>query len=154
MGHMNNKEEEVYGTEEALVVDQDGFAKIIRHLAAQTFSPNDARLHLNEMVSEVHFELENNTNVPDGLPKEGVYVKTSGGNEYYAHFCIITFTVRLILSRFHVMSSYFGYELSLLITFFAITVECVSSEWKSEIPAKASRLESSCAESERDGSVQ
>ena len=93
VGHINNKEDSVYGKKEALVVDPEGFSKIIRHLASQTFTPNDTRLHLNKTVSEVHFVLENDTNVPDDLPVEGVYVKTAGGNAYWAPFCIITFTV-------------------------------------------------------------
>lgn len=91
---MNNREVEDFGTEEALVVDPEGFAKIIRYLAKQTFTANDKRLLFNETVTEVHWVLENDTDVPEGLRKEGVFVKTAAGNEYYAPYGIITFPVR------------------------------------------------------------
>ena len=78
---MNNENWDVFGKEDALVVDPSGYAKIIRHLAAQTFTPNDSRLHFNETVSEMHYELENDQNMPSGLPNNGVYVKTTEGNK-------------------------------------------------------------------------
>ena len=94
LGDLNNNQTEVYGFEEVLIVDPDGFAKLIRCLANQTFSSNDSRLHLNEIVTELHFALDNDSTVPAGLPNYGVYVKTAAGNQYWARFCIITFSVR------------------------------------------------------------
>lgn len=94
LGHLNNREPEVYGNEEVLVIDPDGFVKIIRHLASQTFTANDPRLRLNEMVSEVRYELETDPSVPEDLRNDGVYVKTADGKEYWARCCIITFSVR------------------------------------------------------------
>lgn len=96
LGHLKNKETDVYGSQEVLVIDPDGFVKIIRYLSGQTFTANDSRLRLSETVNEIHYELENDQNVPDGLPKDGVYVRTSGGNEYWARHCILTFSVRLL----------------------------------------------------------
>ena len=91
---MNNYDEK-YGVEEAFVTEPEGFVKVIRYLAGQTFTANDPRLRLNEMVTEVHYDLESDQSVPEDLPTdEGVYVKTASGNEYYASYCIITFTVR------------------------------------------------------------
>ena len=94
MGNLNNNETEVYGFEEVFIVDPDGFAKLIRCIANQTFSSDDSRLHLNETVSEVHFALDDDLTIPTGLPNYGVYVKTASGNQYWARFCIITFSVR------------------------------------------------------------
>ena len=90
---MNNYDEK-YGVEEAFVTEPEGFVKVIRYLAGQTFTANDPRLRLNEMVTEVHYALESDQSVPEGLPTDGVYVKTTSGSEYYASYCIITFTVR------------------------------------------------------------
>ena len=83
-----------FGSEEVLIVDTDGFAKLVRCLANKTFTGNDSRLHLNETVSEVHYNLNNDSSV-SGLPNYGVYVKTSSGNEYWAQYGIITFSVRV-----------------------------------------------------------
>ena len=92
---MNNKQyDNVYGKIDALVIDQKyGYGNIIHHLAIQTFRLDDSRLNFEEKVSEVHYELENDKNVPFYVPKYGVYVKTTNGNEYWAQYCIITFTV-------------------------------------------------------------
>ena len=75
------------------VLDPEGFTKVIRHVAEQTFSANDTRLRLNELVTEVHFALENDQYVPNDLRNDGVYVKTASGRTYWARFCIITFPV-------------------------------------------------------------
>lgn len=93
MANLHCQQEEVYGKKDMFVVDPDGFSKIIRHIAEQTFAENDSRLLLNERVSEVYLE-----HLPDGLPDNGVYVKTAAGNEYWARFCIITFPVRSNIS--------------------------------------------------------
>lgn len=94
MANLHCQQEEVYGYKDAFVVDPEGFSKVIRRVASQTFAPNDPRLLLNETVAEVHFALENDARVPDGLPDDGVYVKTAAGNKYWARYCIVTFPVR------------------------------------------------------------
>ena len=93
VGNLKNSQEEVFGKKDCFVPDSEGFLKPIRHLATQVFAGSESRLRLNEKVTEVHFALENEKEVPDGLPQNGVYVKTAAGNEYWARFCIITFTV-------------------------------------------------------------
>ena len=94
MGNLLNSTKGAFGSEEVLIVDTDGFAKLVRCLANQTFTVNDSRLHLNETVSEVHYNLTNDSSV-SGVPNYGVYVKTSSDNEYWAQYAIITFTVRV-----------------------------------------------------------
>ena len=90
----------MFGKEDHFVTDSEGFLKPIRHLAAQVFAGSEFRLRINETVSEVHFALENDEQVPAGLPKNGVYVKTAAGNEYWARYCIITFTVYRFLLQY------------------------------------------------------
>ena len=90
---MNNYDEK-YGAEEAFIVEPEGFSKIIRYLAGQTFVANDPRLRFNETVTEVHYTLDEDQSVPASLPTNGVYVKTASGNEYWAQYCIITFSVQ------------------------------------------------------------
>lgn len=101
---MNNYDEK-YGAEEAFIVDPEGFVKVVRHLAARTFTANDQRLRFNEVVTEVHYSLATDQSVPVGLPEEGVYVKTASGNEYYARFAIITFSVSSYPSSFLLFES-------------------------------------------------
>ena len=76
------------------MLDPAGFTKVIHHVAGQTFGANDARLRLNELVTEVHFALENDQYVPNDLRNDGVFVKTASGRAYWARFCVITFPVR------------------------------------------------------------
>ena len=87
----------MFGKKDSFIPDSEGFLKPIRHLAAQVFAGSEFRLRMNEKVSEVHFALENDEKVPGDLPKNGVYVKTAAGNEYWARYCIITFTVWRVL---------------------------------------------------------
>ena len=98
VANLHCQQDEVYGYKDAFIIDPNGFSKIIRHIADETFAPNDPRLLLNEAVTEVHFYLENDARVPDGLPDDGVYVKTATGNKYWARYCIITFPVQPPLS--------------------------------------------------------
>lgn len=95
MGNMNNYDEK-YGEEEAFIVDPEGFVKVVRYLAARTFTANDPRLRFNEMVTEVNYA---------PASSEGVYVKTASGNEYYARFAIITFSVSSHPSSFLIFES-------------------------------------------------
>lgn len=94
LGNMNNNEQEKFGKEGAYMVDYEGFMKGVRYLASQTFSTNDARLKFNEVVTEVHYDPENDKTIPAEAQNEGVYVVTSSGNTYWARYCIITFSVR------------------------------------------------------------
>ena len=83
----------MFGKKDNFIPDSEGFLKPIRYLAAQVFAGSEFRLRMNEMVTEVHYALENDDQVPADLPKNGVYVKTAAGKEYWARYCIITFTV-------------------------------------------------------------
>ena len=99
----------MYGGGNELVVDPDGYSKLVRHLAAQTFvgGERDPRLLLHETVRQVHLyapKLEQQ-NPDECLPdccsssspllneRESVYVRTAEGHEYIARYCIITFSV-------------------------------------------------------------
>lgn len=94
-GNWNCDQEEVYGYCDHFIPDPWGLSKVVDLLAAETFTmPNDTRLRLKEPVTDVHFDLENDSDVPSDLPREGVYVKTATGEQYWARYCIITFTVR------------------------------------------------------------
>ena len=93
VGNLKNSQDEIFGKKDNFIPDSEGFLKPIRYLAAQVFAGMESRMRLNELVTEVHFALENDVEVPAGLPKNGVYVKTASGNEYWARYCIITFTV-------------------------------------------------------------
>ena len=98
VANLHCQQEEVYGYKDAFIIDPEGFSKVIRHIAEETFTKNDPRLLLNEAVTEIHFSLENDARVPSGLPDDGVYVKTATGNKYWARYCIITFPVQPPLS--------------------------------------------------------
>jgi hypothetical protein len=100
---MLNKTYELYGEGDAMVIEPEGYAKIVRHLAKQTFidGESDPRLLLHETVREVHLLAVNgecNSNSTSSNPAENnrdrVRVLTSNGNEYYARYCIVTFSVR------------------------------------------------------------
>ena len=102
LGCLNDKNDELYNEEDALVVDEEGYAKLVRHLAAQAFvrGAHDARLLLNETVREVRFlaadgECSPNCNSSRTTTneREGVYVRTAEGLEYCARYCIVTFSV-------------------------------------------------------------
>lgn len=143
---MNSDQEKVYGKQDFLVRDPEGFSKLIRHLSNQTFASNDPRLRLNERVVEVHFELENDESVPNDLPDDGVgvYVKTAAGNEYYARFCIITFPVRQIPSS---LTS------KIWVPLLCLHVERGDSERQREVPSAASSMESPCVKPVRNSCV-
>ena len=89
--YMQYKTYETYGGGNELVVDPDGYAKLVRHLAAQTFvrGENDPRLLLHETVRQVQLST-----------LESVYVRTAEGHEYVARYCIITFSVFAKFSPF------------------------------------------------------
>ena len=98
-----------------MVVDPDGYAKLVRHLAAQTFldGERDPRLLLHETVRQVQFyePKGEQQNQDDCLPdccsssnpllneRDSVYVRTAEGHEYIARYCIITFSVLAVCSR-------------------------------------------------------
>lgn len=104
---MNYKTYETYGEGNKLVVDPEGFAKVVRHMADQTFTGGecDPRLRLHETVSHVRLYAPEQLNADEGLAdccsassallneRESVYVRTAEGNEYVARYCIITFSV-------------------------------------------------------------
>lgn len=100
MGNMNSNDVDMFGDDDSFIVDPEGFAKIIRYLAAQTFtSINDRRLRFNELVTDVHYALADDPIAALSNSQKGVYVKTASGNEYYARFCIITFSVSSIFRK-------------------------------------------------------
>jgi polyamine oxidase len=98
LGNLKNTQDEVFGKKDNFIPDSEGFLKPIRYLAAQVFAGIEFRLRMNEIVTEVHYALENDGQVPADLPKYGVYVKTAEGKEYWARYCIITFSNAVMLS--------------------------------------------------------
>ena len=109
--YMHYKTYETYGAGNQLIVDPDGFAKLVRHLAAQTFvrGENDPRLLLHETVRQVQLykpEREQQQNPDSSVSNaplnelESVYVRTAEGHEFVARYCIITFSVFAWLSPF------------------------------------------------------
>ena len=82
----------MYGEGDAMVVDTDGYAKIVRHLATQTFvgGERNPRLLFRETVSEVHLSSADAECSTDC----GVFVRTAEGHEYSAQYSIITFSVQ------------------------------------------------------------
>ena len=94
--------EEVYGEGEAMVVDAEGYAKVVRHLAAQTFDggAGDPRLLLRETVRELllcsqEHECLTGSSASGSTAdeRERVCVRTAQGHEYRAQYCIVTFSV-------------------------------------------------------------
>ena len=96
LGNVYDKTDEMYGEGDAMVVDTEGYAKIVRHLAAHTFigGEHDPRLLLRETVSEVHLSTADDECSTDC----GVYVLTAEGHEYSAQYAIITFSVQPVFS--------------------------------------------------------
>ena len=102
LGHAYCKTYEEYGEGDAMVVDAEGYAKVVRHLAAQTFDggESDPRLLLHETVREVRLCIDNGNHLPDSSApslaaneRERVCVRTAEGHEYRAQYCIVTFSV-------------------------------------------------------------
>ena len=115
-----------------------------RYLAGETFAANDPRLRFNEMVTEVYFTLEDDQSVPAGLPNNGVYVKTSSGNEYWAQYCVITFRCDHVL-----VSS----DKMLEMVRCCLHLERGASERERVFPAPASAVESPFAQPSRNCGV-
>lgn len=95
-----------------MVVDPEGYAKIVRHLVSQTFvGESDPRLLLRETVREVRLcaangnaECPSHSNSgPNPNPiassshadenERCICVRTAEGHEYRSHYCIVTFSV-------------------------------------------------------------
>ena len=102
LGDFHYQTEEVYGEGEALVVDAAGYAKVVRHLAAQTFDggAGDPRLLLRETVREVllcsgenEFLTDSSASGSTADERERVCVRTAQGHEYRSQCCIVTFSV-------------------------------------------------------------
>ena len=104
LGHVYCKTYEEYGEGDAMVVDTEGYAKVVRHLAAQTFvgGESDPRLLLHETVREVHLCIDDGEHLTDSSApnpaanvREHICVRTAEGHEYRAQYCIVTFSVLL-----------------------------------------------------------
>ena len=114
--YMHYSTYETYGAGNELIIDPDGFSKIVRYLAAQTFvrGENDPRLLLHETVRQVQLysperEQKNPDDSASNAPldeRESVYVRTAEGHEFVARYCIITFSV---FARFSLIFSKFLY---------------------------------------------